>query len=532
MGTEKLGSEMTDIRKAYFVGGGIGALAGAAFMIRDAGFNGADISIFETGKKLGGSLDASGSADLGYAMRGSRMMTTENFECTWDLFKSIPSLSNPEKSVFDETIEFTENVRWNAKARLVDRNRAVADVSSMGFSMANRIELLKLSESSDEELENHRITDWLSADFFSTAFWHMWSTTFAFQPWHSALEFKRYLHRFIVSFSRIETLSGVKHPIYNHYHSMVCPLVEWLKQRGVHFIVDATVTDLELEEIDGKATVIAIHFETAGKKETLTVGHDDPVFFQNASMTDASSWGSMSAPPDRRTKHDSGGWALWEKLANGRSDFGNPHTFNSNISETNWLSFTVTLTDPRFFQQIELFTGNAPGTGGIMTFKDSSWLISIVLYHQPHFLDQPENVQVFWGYALHPDRVGDFIAKPMSDCNGREILQELCGHLNFERDVFTDGTCIPCRMPYITSQFMPRAKSDRPFPVPRSSRNLAFVSQFVELPKDTVFTIEYSIRAAQMAVYELMKVERDIPPVTPYDESLRVKLDALVKAFK
>jgi oleate hydratase len=523
---------MTDTRKAYFVGGGIGALAGAAFMIRDAGFHGADISIFETERKLGGSLDAGGSASSGYAMRGSRMMTTENFECTWDLFKSIPSLSGPGKSVFDETIEFSEKVKWNAKARLVDRNRAVADVSSMGFSMANRVELLRLSEATEERLENTRITDWLSADFFSTTFWHLWSTTFAFQPWHSALEFKRYMHRFIVSFSRIEKLSGVKHPVYNHYHSMVCPLETWLRKRGVRFLTDTTVTDFDLEEIDGKTTVLGIHLERCGMKEILPVRPDDPVFFQNASMTDASSWGSMTAPPDHLTKSDSCGWALWEKLAEGRPDFGNPHAFNSNVAESKWFSFTVTLTDPKFFQQIELFTGNAPGTGGIITLKDSSWLMSIVLYHQPHFLDQPDNVHVFWGYALHPDRVGDFVAKPMSDCNGREILRELCGHLNFEPEIFADGNCIPCRMPYITSQFMPRARRDRPLPVPETSRNLAFVSQFVELPKDTVFTIEYSIRAAQMAVYELMKVERAIPPVTPYDESFEVKLNALLKAFK
>jgi len=139
---------------------------------------------------------------------------------------------------------------------------------------------------------------------------------------------------------------------------------------------------------------------------------------------------------------------------------------------------------------------------------------------------------VFWGYALHPDRVGNFVAKPMADCSGEEILRELCGHLNFDMEIMAKANCIPCRMPYITSMFMPRFKSDRPLPVPTNSRNLAFVSQFVEVPEDVVFTVEYSVRAAQMAVYELLNVQRTVPPVSHYDKSLKVKLETLVKAFR
>ena len=126
------------------------------------------------------------------------------------------------------------------------------------------------------------------------------------------------------------------------------------------------------------------------------------------------------------------------------------------------------------------FSGNQPGTGGLVTFKDSNWLMSIVLACQPHFPNQPAGVQVFWGYALFPDRVGNFVPKPMAECNGAEILRELCGHLRFDPETVESANCIPCRMPYITSMFMPRVRGDRPLPVPRGSKNLAFVSQFVE----------------------------------------------------
>jgi oleate hydratase len=518
--------------KVYLVGGGIGSLAAAAFIIRDGELPGENISILEAASVLGGSLDGAGSPMAGYSMRGGRMLTTGNYECTWDLYKSIPSLNHPGKTVFEETVEFNTRHVSNSMARLVDRRRAKVPVSSMGFSMQDRLELLKLSQADEDTLASSCITDWLSPAFFETEFWYMWSTTFAFQPWHSAIEFKRYLLRFLLEFSRIETLAGVKRTIYNQYDSLVLPLQTWLLAQGVVLITDCRVTKLDHKSEDGKLVVTAIHCVRRGENELIAVNDGDLVFLQNGSMTDASSLGSMTAAPERRTKADSGGWILWEKLAAGRPEFGNPAVFNSCIAQSYWASFTVTLKNPAFFEQMTRFSGNEPGTGGLVTFKDSNWLMSIVLAYQPHFPNQPADVQVFWGYSLFPDRIGNFVAKPMSECTGAEILRELCGHLRFDLETIESANCIPCRMPYITSMFMPRMRSDRPLPVPRTSKNLAFVSQFVEIADDVVFTVEYSVRAAQMAVYELLGIDRKVPPVTPHAKSLQVQFDALVKAFK
>jgi oleate hydratase len=66
------------------------------------------------------------------------------------------------------------------------------------------------------------------------------------------------------------------------------------------------------------------------------------------------------APP-RLTKHDSQGGALWERLAKGRPEIGNPSTFNSSILETFWESITVTMRDPYFLNRLEAFTGNSAG---------------------------------------------------------------------------------------------------------------------------------------------------------------------------
>jgi oleate hydratase len=230
-------------------------------------------------------------------------------------------------------------------------------------------------------------------------------------------------------------------------------------------------------------------------------------------------------------KADGGSWTLWERLAALRPDFGRPAAFNTCVAESAWESFTVTCRTPDFFERMEAFTGNPAGTGGLVTFKDSRWLMSIVLYHQPHFVGQSAGEQVFWGYALNPDHIGDYVARPMSHCGGREILRELCGHLRLDAEVLADAICLPCRLPYITSMFMPRAPGDRPLPVPRSSRNLAFVSQFVEIPDDVVFTVEYSVRAAQTAVYQLLGVDRPVPAVTRHDASPRVIFEAVAKSF-
>lgn len=523
---------MKNTIKAYLIGGGIGSLAAAAFMIRDGNLSGENISILEASSIMGGSLDGGGDPAQGYSLRGGRMLTTDNYECTWDLYKSIPSIHQEGKSVFDETVEFNEKHKAHSMARLVDQRRAKVPVTSMGFSMQDRLELLKLSNADEELMGASCITDWLSPEFFETEFWFMWATTFAFQPWHSAVEFKRYLHRFMLEFSRIETLAGVKRTIYNQYDSLVLPLQAWLKSAGVHFITDCKVTDINHAMKDGKFVVTGLSCLHNKQPETWAINEGDLVFFQNGSMTDASSLGSMTSAPEKRNKIDSDGWSLWEKLAKGRPQFGNPAAFNSCIAQSCWESFTVTLKQPSFFDQMNQFSSNEAGTGGLVTFKDSNWLMSIVLAHQPHFANQPADVQVFWGYALFPDRVGNFVPKPMAECNGAEILIELCGHLRFDLETVDSAICIPCRMPYITSMFMPRMRSDRPTPIPADSKNFAFISQFVEIADDVVFTVEYSVRAAQMAVYALLNIDRSLPPITPNDKSLRTQFEALIKAFK
>jgi oleate hydratase len=359
----------------------------------------------------------------------------------------------------------------------------------------------------------------------------MWCTTFAFQPWHSAIEFKRYLVRFTHMVSGFNTLTGIMRTVYNQYDSMVRPLQKWLEERGVNFELNTCVTDLAFRHDPNGSVVERILCERNGRADAIDVAEREKVIVTLGSMAEASSLGSMDSAPLLNGKSSGGAWALWERIAAGQPLFGHPANFTGHIDESKWVSFTTTLHDPTFFRLIRDLTGNVPGEGGLITFPQSSWLASIVLPHQPHFIGQPDDVNVFWGYGLFVDRLGDFVKKPMSACSGREIMTEIMGHLRMEvhtSQILETCICIPCMMPFITSQFLCRTKGDRPQVIPEGTRNLAFTGQFCELPDDVVFTVEYSIRSAQAAVYSLLGIDRTPPPVYKGDHDPRVLLKAFV----
>lgn len=227
-------------------------------------------------------------------------------------------------------------------------------------------------------------------------------------------------------------------------------------------------------------------------------------------------------------------WELWENISKKRNYLGNPLVFMGDINKSKWESFTVTTKSPLFFKLMEDFSGNKPGTGALVTFKDSNWYFSIVLAYQPHFRNQPEDTKVFWGYGFFPNKKGNFVNKKMSECSGKEILFEVCSHLKFDKNIpfiLKKSTCIPCMMPFITSQFMPRKRGDRPEVVPKSSGNFAFIGQYCEIPNDVVFTVEYSVRSAQIAVYSLLGINKKIPKIYQGKYNLRILFNGLRTLF-
>lgn len=529
--------ENKENKQVYFVGGGLASLAGAAYLIRDCNFKGENIHIIEGLRILGGSNDGAGNNEEGFVCRGGRMLNEETYENFWELFSTIPSLEMPGKSVTEEILNFDHLHPTHAQARLVDRYGVIVDVTSMGFNNADRVALGKLMASKEEDLDDITIEEWFinTPHFFKTNFWYMWQTTFAFQKWSSVFELKRYMNRMIFEFSRIETLEGVTRTPYNQYESVILPLKKYLENCNVDFSINATVTDIDFKP-GREITATAIHVKDEEGEKIIELNSGDVCIMTNGCMTDNARLGDFDNPAEYDTEKPISA-ELWEKVSKKKPGLGNPKPFFGYPEQTNWESFTVTCKGNKLLKLIEKFSMNIPGSGALMTFKDSNWLMSIVVAAQPHFKNQSMDTTIFWGYGLYTSKEGNYIKKPMRDCTGEEILIELLHHLHLDakKDEILEEVInvIPCMMPYIVAQFQPHKISDRPKVVPDGSTNFAMISQFVEIPEDMVFTEEYSIRAARIAIYKLFNVKhKKICPVTPYNKDPKVLINAVKTSFR
>ncbi|MBT3704974.1 oleate hydratase [Candidatus Peregrinibacteria bacterium] len=503
-------------RKAYIIGNGIAGLSAAVFLIKDAGMKGENITILDKNSESGGSFDGKGSARSGYLCSGYRMFERSIYSSTYDLLSNIPSLTNPRRTLKDDFLKFNQKVKIYAKARLV-KNGEIINARFMELNWRDRFHLVKLLYLPEKLFESSQIRNYFTPDFFETNFWAEWSTTFAFEPWHSLVEMRRYLNRFVHDASRYNIMDCVLSAPYCEHDFFISPLLKWLEKNGVNFKYNRTVTDIEFAPNKNKKVVTAISLQNS-KNSKINVNKNDLVFLTNGSITTDMRIGSMKKPPrpPQPMTKKSKSWDLWKNVAGKFEDFGNPSVFCSSIKKSQGESFTMTFHDSKFFKLVEKFSGNKAGTGGLITFKDSNWLMTIALPHQPYFMDQPKNTFVCWGYGLMPDKPGNYIKKKMSDCSGKEILAEVCFHMGFDKEassITKSAICIPAMMPYMTSQFLPRKKADRPEVVPKGSKNLAFIGQYVEIPNEIVFTVECSVRSAKIAVKKLLKLNTKIPPL-------------------
>lgn len=524
-------------RNAYIIGSGIGGLSAAFFLIRDGHMPGKNITFLEEGSVDGGALDGAGNAEQGYIVRGGREMemTYQNF---WDVFSEIPALELPEPfTVLDEyRIVNDADKNWS-KARLLENQGQLKDSSTMDLTKLQQVELVKLLMARKEDLDDITVEQWFSEGFLATNFYTFWRTMFAFQNWHSVLEMKLYMHRFLHLMDGLNDMTSLVFPKYNQYDSFVVPLKNWLKERGVHFQTNTIVTDLDIQTQDDDMTTTAIECRIDDSVQRIKINSRDLVFVTTGSIVEDTAYGDAVTVPelkvnDQATHHS--GWTLWKNLAKKSSKFGKPEKFYGNVAASTWESVTLTCKPSPLMDKLKELSVNDPYsgqtvTGGIITFTDSNWLMSFTVNRQPHFPDQPDDVIVMWVYALLMDKAGNYVKKPMPECTGNEILTEMCYHLgliNEVDDILAATKIRTALMPYITGQFMPRAKGDRPWAVPTGSQNLALLGQFVETHNDVVFTLESSVRTARTGVYSLLGIKKQIPDIYPGQYDIRRLLRA------
>ncbi len=524
--------------KVYIVGSGIAGLSAAYYFIRDGHIPGKNIVFLDQLSIEGGSLDGAGNAEDGYIIRGGREMEM-TYENLWDIFQDIPALEMPAPySVLDEYRLLNDNDPNYSKARLIHNKGVVKDFSKFGLEKKDQLAIVKLLLKKKEDLNNLTIQDYFSESFLQSNFWIVWRTMFAFENWHSLLECKLYMHRFLHLIDGMKDLSCLVFPKYNQYDTFVKPLTEHLKSKGVKIQFDTLVKDLDIQINSEEKIVKGIITEQNNKEVVIAVRENDYVIVTTGSMTEDTSYGTNTKPAieaiDNSQSGKSDGWKLWKNLAAKSPVFGKPEKFCGNIEKSAWQSATLTCRPSDLTEKFKEYCVNDPysgrtATGGIVTITDSNWLMSFTINRQPHYPTQPDDILVVWVYALYIDKQGNHVQKTLPQCTGNEILSELCYHLGLENqleNVIENTIVRTAFMPYITSMFLPRAVGDRAEIVPNGCKNLGLVGQFVETKNDVVFTVESSVRTARTAVYKLLNSNKQVPDIAGAQYDIRHLLKA------
>ena len=526
-----------DNKSAYIVGSGLAALAAAVFLIRDGHMKGDKIHVLEELALPGGSMDAIYNvADQAYVMRGGREMEP-HFETLWDLFRSIPSLDYPDQSVLDEFYRENRKDPCYSKTRVIEnRGQELPTDGDLLLSPKAVKEILNLVMTPEKDLQDKKINEVFDDEFFKSNFWLYWQTMFAFMPWASAMEMRRYLMRFVQHVATLKNLSSLRFTKYNQYEDLIMPLISYLKKHGVKFHYDTIVNNIIVNRTEDEKVATEIKMTEKGEKKVFKLTPNDLVFVTNGSITESTTYGDNTHPAEQ--KHELGpSWQLWKNLAAQDEDFGHPEKFCENIPAANWvISATVTFTNDDIVPYIEKVNKKDPHSGSIVTsgpttIKDSNWLLGYSISRQPQFHNQKSNELIVWLYGLYSNTKGNYVKKTMPECDGIELCEEWLYHMGVPeseiKKMAIDATTIPNHMPYITSYFMPRALGDRPKVVPDKSKNLAFIGNFAETERDTVFTTEYSVRTAMEAVYTLLNVDRGVPEVFASAFDVRMLMNAM-----
>ena len=382
-------------RKAYIIGSGLAGLSAAAFLIRDGQMPGENITIFEELPLPGGGCDGIKDERLGYIIRGGREMEN-HFECLWDLYRSIPSLKNPGQSVLDEFYYLNMDDPSSSPVRVTfEQGKDAHTLHKFTLSDAAVLEMSKLVMTPERDLQDKKITDVFSKDFFESNFWLFWRSMFAFEDWHSAIEMRRYVTRFIHHTHNLTDLSCLKFTSYNQYESLIQPLISYLMEHHVRFEYDTVVNNVVFRRDNGKQIASQIVITQSGEQKVICPDERDLVLVTLGSNTENSAYGDQNNVP---VIPDSIGpaWELWENIAAQDASFGNPKKFYGDIAGSNWESATITCIDEKIPAYIAKLTGRNPYngkivTGGPITAKDSSWLMSWTVSRQPHFAVQKPN---------------------------------------------------------------------------------------------------------------------------------------------
>ena len=519
--------EGVDKKSAYIIGTGLAGLSAAFYLVRDGQMKGEHIHLLEKLDLAGGSCDGRKDITKGFFMRGGREMDN-HFECMWDMYRDVPSIETPNISVLDEYYWLNKkDPNYSLCRATINRGENAHTDNKFNLDKESAKDLMTLYMTPEKDLEDKKISEIFHDSFWQTNFWLYWQTMFAFQRWSSALEMKRYIQRYVHHIDGLPDFSALRFTKYNQFESMILPLVKYLESHGVKIEYGIDVKNVIIDEENGKKIAKQIIYLQNGEEHSIDLVADDLVFITNGCCTDTSCYGDQTHKPDLSNIVNGCGesWDLWKNIAAQGNEYGNPLKFCGDVNATNWMSATIATSNDEIIDHIKNICKRDPRsgkvtTGGIVTVKDSvnNWYLSWTINRQPQFKAQDKNMILVWVYSLNTNKEGNYVKKAMKECTGEEVCKEWLYHIGIDEDKIDElakNACntTTCYMPYINAFFQPRKKEDRPLIVPHNAVNFAFIGQFAETPRDTIFTTEYSIRTGMEAVYTLLNVDRAVPEV-------------------
>ncbi|RHZ44349.1 oleate hydratase [Aspergillus thermomutatus] len=489
--------------QAWLVGSGIESLAAAVHLIHDSKVPGPNIHILDLHEGCGGRMKTFGDATDGYFLP---VECHPHFHgpCTERFLSLVPSDDPEYSSIMQAVRAFSEEQSASATPKIKH---------GIQLDLKHRMDLIWFLMESEHALGSKSINQVFDMAFFQTDFWTLWSTTFGLQPWHSAVEFHRHLRKYLDDIQSLHSIRSIHRTKFNLYDSLIRPLTTHLQSQGVDFRFQIEVTNLETYPASDPTTVSAIHLRQDTHEYLVTLDPQDVCIVTLGSTTTSAAMGTNTSPPPPLSHnweaHLISEWGLWQTLAKQAPKFGDPAFFLSRAVQATVETFTTTLRGRDFLDLYDDFTrehGEArPGWSTWLPLKKSTWALSLNLPPQPVFPDQPDDTYVLLGYALNPAGEGNSIRKPMYECSGREVFEEVLGHLGITKSSVLEGSVtVPCGLPLGTAPFVARRKGDRPRVIPPDTTNIACVGQFVEMDEDTTLSMEYSVRSAQVAVSGLM----------------------------
>lgn len=547
-----------DKTEAWILGSGTASLASALYLVQFAKVPASNVHVMDSHISMGQVLHNSGDTTNGYDQFAACLPVPLGKPLA-ELLALVPSVSGLGHTVLDD-IKSAETKRIkqrNSRTRfLVQKNDVLHDIptNSLKMSLQHRLELVMFALKGEKRLGRKQIRDFLSPSFFQSAFWAIWTAQyvfseallscpsmqslisknnmcdfrFGFQPWHSAIEFRRALRQHLDGFHSLSILDCLDITGYYQNESIYLPTFLHLERLGVDFHFDTKITDIGTTIQDGQETISQLNMIQNGFQMQKKLSKDDIVIMILGSTVSGVTRGTNDRPPGRHSLEPrdelDDNWSLWLEIGSKSPVFGNPYNFCTREAESILESFTITTADSSLIQYVDSHAHNVTEAGTFISFQESSWKLSCCIPTQPVFSQQPNTTRIFWGFALFPKRPGNYVKKPMYDCSGAEITIEVLGHLHFSSPTLRT-MAIPRVMPRMSAMLLVRSCSDRPPVIPQNTSNLGLVGQFVEIPHYSCVDTSYSVRTAQVAVSQLMGMDMQ------YGEEKKPSILALLRTL-